>query len=210
MASDSIAVAQLSEAEQKRLGTKYPHIREGESALVIAAPRPLLSAIEELARRVGWENERGERFLEALLEEVETRVLRQPRVLQLHRQAEARDHFLRTVPTLTSSEVAELNGSLARNNSALANRWKAEGRIFAVNVGRTDRFPAFQFGETGKPLPVVADVIRLFHGQGDWTLALWFTAPSGWLGDRSPSSCLQNDPAAVVEAARRAVEPLDV
>jgi hypothetical protein len=210
MPSDSITVAQLSEAEQKRLASRYPEIREGESALVISAPRPLLSAIEEFARRLEWENEQGERVLEALLEEVETRVLRQPRVLQLHRQAEARDHFLRTVPTLTSSEVAELNGSTARNNSALANRWKAEGRIFAVNVGRTDRFPAFQFGENGKPLPAVAEIIRLFQGETDWTLALWFTAPSGWLGDRSPSSCLQDDPAGVVEAARRAVESLDV
>lgn len=210
MTSDSISVARLSEQEQRRLGSKYPELRGGESAMVISAPDSVLTAVEELAAAIAWRNEQGERVLDSLIDDAGTRVLDQPRVLQLHRQAEARADFLRRYETLTSAQIAGLSRSVAQNTSALANRWKAEGRIFAVPVGRTDRFPAFQFGDNGRPLPAVAAVIRGFAGQGGWTLALWFAAPSGWLGGSTPASALHTEPAAVVEAARRTVEPLDI
>lgn len=208
--SETIAVAQLTEREQRQLLARHPELRDGESAVVISAPRALLPAIEQLAERLAWESARQERVLEALLEDVGTRVLSEGRVIQLQRQARAREDFLATADTMTSADIAAINGSAARNVSALANRWKAEGRIFGVSVGRVDRFPAFQFDDAGKPLPVVADVIRAFSGQSEWALALWFTAPSGWLGGRTPASVLRTEPASVLEAARHAVEPLDV
>lgn len=208
--SESIAIAFLSNTEHRRLEAAHPQLGEGESALVISAPRSLLPAIEQLAERLAWESAREERVLDALIEDVGTRVLGEPRVVQLQRQAQARENFLHKFPTLTSAEIAAVNGSTARNASALANRWKAEGRIFAVTAGRTDLYPAFQFGDDGKPLPGVAEVIRTFQGQNEWALALWFAAPSGWLGGRTPASLLRGDPTAVAVAARRAVEPLEV
>jgi hypothetical protein len=208
--SIDISVARLTEQEQRRLGSKYPELLGGESALVISAADSVLAAVEELAAAIAWRSEQGERVLESMVDDAGTRVLDQPRVLQLHRQAEARAAFLKRYETLTSAEIAGLSRSAARNTSALANRWKAEGRIFAVPVGRTDRFPAFQFGDDGKPLPAITEVIRAFAGQGGWTLALWFAAPSGWLGGATPASVVTTDPAAVVEAAAHAVEPLDI
>lgn len=208
--SEAIAVAMLTEREQRQLVARHPELREGESAVVISAPRALLPAIEQLAERLAWESTRQERLLDALLQDVDSRVLGEARVVQLQRQARAREEFLAAVDTLTSAEIAEINGSRARNVSALANRWKAGGRIFSVGAGRVDRFPAFQFGDDGRPLPVVADVIRAFAGHGEWAIALWFTAPSGWLGGRTPASVLRTDPASVLDAARNAVEPLDV
>lgn len=205
-----IGVAELSRAEQRKLSKAHPEIGKGESALVISAPRSMLSAIEQVAEQIAWERDQAERLLDALVDDDLARVLNQPRVLQLHRQAELRAEFLRRFEPLTSAEVAGLSGSNARNTSALANRWKSEGKIFAVSTGRADRFPAFQFGDDGKPLAVIADVIRAFDGESGWTLALWFVAPSGWLNGLAPVDVLRNDPAAVAEAARRSAEPLIV
>jgi len=210
MPQSAIAVSRLSEQEQQRLGATHPGLRGGEPAVVISAPQPVLSALEELAEAISWQASQGERVLQSLVDDEGTRVLDQARVLQLHHQAEARADFLRRFETLTSSEIAALSRSTARNTSALANRWKAEGRIFAVTVGRTDRFPAFQFGDDGKPLPAVGEVIGTFAGESDWVLALWFAAPSGWLGGATPASVLAENPAAVVAAARHALEPLAV
>jgi hypothetical protein len=206
----SIAVAELSPSEQRQLSKAHPEISRGESALVISAPRSVLSAIEQVAERISWERAQSERILEALVDDDAAHVLNQPRVLQLHRQAELRADFLRRFETLTSAGVAALGGSSARNSSALANRWKKEGKIFAVGVGRADRFPAFQFGDDGKPLPVVAEVIEAFDGESGWTVALWLAAPSGWLNGLAPVDVLRTDPAGVAEAARRSAEPLIV
>lgn len=206
----SIAVAELSQAEQRKLSKSHPEIGDGESALVISAPRSVLSAIEQVAEQVAWERAQSQRVIEALMDDDTLRVLNQPRVLQLHRQAELRADFLRRFETLTSAQIAALGGSSARNASALANRWKKEGKIFAVSVGRADRFPAFQFGDDGKPLAVVAEVIDAFEGESEWTVALWLAAPSGWLNGLAPLDVLRTDPAGVAEAARRSAEPLIV
>jgi hypothetical protein len=206
---ETVGVVELSGKEHERLAATHPEIRQGESALVISAPRPLLSAIRDLARRVAWEEEQSERVLETLTADPEGRVLDETRVVQLQRQAEARERFLREFPTLGSQEIAELSGSTASNTAAQASRWKTAGKIFAVTVGRTDRYPAFQFGDDGKPLPIIADVIRTLGDRSSWALALWLVSHSGWLDGERPVDLLTSRPDAVLEAARRAVEPLD-
>lgn len=70
------------------------------------------------------------------MEEVGTGVLEESHVVQLQRLAAARNRFLAEFPTLTSQEIAALNGSRASNSAPLANRWKAAGKIFALNVAR--------------------------------------------------------------------------
>jgi hypothetical protein len=137
-------------------------------------------------------------------------VISADRLQQLRTQAAARHAWLQSVELLTSAMVGDLGGSSARNPSALASRWKAEGRIFAVPSGRTDLFPAFQFDTFGQPRPVVAAVLGHLGRESDWARALWWTAPSGWLGGRRPIDVLDQDPEAVVEAARRAAEPLEI
>lgn len=125
-------------------------------------------------------------------------------VLQARRNATAREDLLRDFGALSSAEVAELAGSKASNKAALANRWKQEGRIFSVPFRSSVLFPAFQFDPEGQPRPVIAEVIASLKPTGsDWELALWFTAPTGWLAGRRPVDLLDDDPAAVAEAARR-------
>ncbi len=123
---------------------------------------------------------------------------------QARRNAEAREALLLEHGALTSSEMAELAGSEAKNRAALANRWKQEGRIFSVTRHGATLFPGFQFDEEGRPKPVVTEVVRRLGGSSsDWELALWFTKATGWLGGRRPVDLLDSAPEAVVEAADR-------
>jgi hypothetical protein len=126
-------------------------------------------------------------------------------VLQARRNSEARRRFLEEFGALTSGEIADLAESTAANRSALANRWRKEGRVFAVTLHDTLYYPAFQFGEHGRPLPVIARVLNALEAQelGEWEVALWFAKRTGWLGDRRPVDLLRDEPDAIVEAAMR-------
>lgn len=134
-----------------------------------------------------------------------------PETSQLRRNAEARRAFLAEFGTLTSAEVASLASSRARNRAALANRWRAEGRIFAVQAGGQVLFPAFQFSDDdARPRPVIAATLALFKDRlSDWQTALWFTGRNGWIGARRPVDLLASDPEAVVEAAHQEATAFD-
>jgi len=131
-------------------------------------------------------------------------------VLQVRRNVEARKRLLDEFGAFTSAEIAELAGSTAENRSATANRWRQERRIFGVRHHDAVYYPGFQFGEDGRPLAAVRDVLKVLSPQGptDWEIALWFTATASSLGDRRPVDLLREDPDAVVEAARREVAPV--
>jgi hypothetical protein len=133
----------------------------------------------------------------------------QAAVLQARRNAEARRELLESYGAVTSGGVAELAGSKAKNRAALANRWRSEGRVFAVPVDDELVYPLFQFSGEGRPLPVVAETLAALDRSGDltdWQRALWFTSANGWLAGRRPVELLERDPDAVVEAARREAE----
>jgi hypothetical protein len=140
-----------------------------------------------------------------------TRVPTAPVVLQARRNAQARSALLEEFGALTSAQVAELAGSGAKNASALASRWRREGRLVAVEHHGTLYFPAFQFDDDGKPKPAVAEVLEQL-GTADlsaWQQALWFTTANGWLDGRRPVDVLDESSGAVVAAASEAVrEPV--
>ncbi|HXM69883.1 MAG TPA: hypothetical protein VN970_02025, partial [Thermoanaerobaculia bacterium] len=131
-------------------------------------------------------------------------------IMQLRRNAEARKAFLAEFGALSSKQVAELVGSRANNRAALANRWKAQGVIFAVEAGGQSLFPAFQFAEDGQARPVVAEVLAAFGPKAaGWQTALWFTGANGWLGGKRPVDLLKSAPEAVAAAARREAGAFD-
>jgi predicted RNA-binding protein YlqC (UPF0109 family) len=133
----------------------------------------------------------------------------QAAVLQARRNAEARRELLESYGAVTSGGVAELARSKAKNRAALANRWRSEGRVFAVPVDDELVYPLFQFSEEGRPLPVVAETLAALDRSGDlsdWQRALWFTSANGWLAGRRPVELLERDPNTVIEAARREAE----
>lgn len=125
-------------------------------------------------------------------------------VAQARRNALARAELARELGLLSSNEVADLARSRARNRAALANRWKQEGRIFAVPHGGQHLWPGFQLDDEGQPKPVIAEVLEVLEPDlTPWQLALWFTGRSGWLDGARPVDLLESEPERVVEAARR-------
>lgn len=132
-------------------------------------------------------------------------------VLQARRNAEARSALLDEFGALRSHEVADLAESRASNRAALANRWRAENRLVAVPVRDELLYPGFQFNAEGKPKPVIGPTIGWLRSDPhitDWQVALWFVTPTSWLGGRRPVDILDEQPDAIIDAARREVSDL--
>jgi hypothetical protein len=132
-------------------------------------------------------------------------------VLQARRNAEARTAMLEEFGALTATDVAALAGSTAKNTSALAGRWRRDGRVLAVEHHGASLYPGFQFTDTGQPRPVVEAVLKYLREDdaSAWQQALWFLSANGWLDGRRPVDLLATDPELVVRAAAEAVrEPV--
>jgi hypothetical protein len=162
-----------------------------------------MSALEAIASAVARALEQRESMSDLIEQLTPKAISSSPAVLQARRNAAARLELFEEFGFLTAGDVSDLAGSTATNRSALATRWRKEGRIFAIPRHGTLYYPLFQFGEDGRPLPAIAEVLAAFKGAGmsDWEVALWFTSGNGWLDDRRPVDVLAPDPEAVVVAA---------
>jgi hypothetical protein len=148
-------------------------------------------------------------LIDSMLPDRPPQVPSQAKVLQARRNAEARLELLREFGYLTAEQIAE-GRSKAANRSALAGRWRKEGRIIGVEWKGRNLFPGFQFDEQGAPLPAVADVLGALprDRMSDWEVALWFTAANGWLSGARPVDLLTADKAAAIAgAAAQLAEP---
>lgn len=126
------------------------------------------------------------------------------RTEQQRRLAEAKASFLRATDLLSEEEV---NRMLAPGSPS-ASQLRAAGQLFSLPHDG-EQYPAFQIAN-GAPVPGLKDLIHVFRGESAWGLALWLTGPSGWLSGARPLDLLKESPAAVVEAARNTMRPLDV
>lgn len=127
---------------------------------------------------------------------------------QARRNAAARANFINDNATLDAEQIHELYGSTARNKAALAARWRAAGKIFAVEYKGRLLYPAFQFVD-GKPRLIVGKVLQsLGKHIGPWQTAIWFTSPNGWLRGKRPLDLLDTDPKAVIDAASDEAQPV--
>jgi hypothetical protein len=128
-------------------------------------------------------------------------------VLQTRRNARLRAKFVAEWPTLTSEDVADRSGSKATTRAAAANRWRKEGRIFAVRYRGELRYPAFQFDDDGRPRLEVQSVLHAFSEAhaSDWEVALWFVGHHPRAG-RRPIDVLDDDPRALELLARQSLE----
>jgi hypothetical protein len=58
-----------------------------------------------------------------------------------------------------------------------------------------DVYPAWQFDAEGRSLPGLGDTIRALSASTDdpWQIAIWFSSPSSYLGDKSPREWLRQE-----------------
>ena len=181
---------------------------QGARAVDGGPAEPLAEESREILAYAGvlerWAREHGtfERMVDAMMPE--TLLPTPPAVLQARRNAEAREELISEFGVLSSTGVASLAGSRAKNKASLANRWKQEGRIFSVPHRGSVYFPSFQFDSEGRPREAVAGVIRAWGSKiSEWGLGLWFTAANGTLGGKRPVDLLESEPDRVVGAAER-------
>lgn len=204
-------IATLTGATASKVAEECLHVSpgSGESFVVAVAVRDAAEAAELTdlitAARSVLDREHGARarVLQALLP-AKSYTNASPAVLeQVQRNAETRAELATEFGLLSSADVAAIAGSTASNPAALANRWRTERKVFTVDDAGAQRFPGFQFGANGRPLPVIAEVLEVMGERlTGWELALWFTASSDWLGgELRPADVLDSDPDLVVRAA---------
>jgi hypothetical protein len=133
-------------------------------------------------------------------------VIPQAEALQAQANAELRARFITEYGAYTGDQVARLAGSRAENAAQYASRLKRHGEIVSVRWAGRVLYPRFQFTDDGRPVPVIAEVLRTFDGQlSEWQVVLWFVSANGHLDDRAPIKVMADDPGAVLQAAREEV-----
>lgn len=172
-----------------------------------AFSREVAAQVARIADLIVQQKEQSERLINAMFNTTSA-TASSAAAQQAVRNAEARQELLDEFGAIDSEQVARLAGSNAKNRSATASRYLANGQVFGIEHGGVRYFPAFQFGADGRPRPVIAQVMEALepYGLDGWELALWFTTASGWLDDRRPVDVLDEAPAEVVSAAAHTVD----
>lgn len=118
--------------------------------------------------------------------------------------AKAQKAVLESGDWVSAVDIASLAGFTAQNPSSQPNKWKREGRIFAIRHNGSDYFPIYALDKDTRyrPLPAMAEVLKAFNGRKDgWGLAYWFASVNSYLGGKRPQDLLKVDPTRVVAAA---------
>lgn len=119
------------------------------------------------------------------------------------RNAEKRKEFLDEFAVIDSAKVHEISGNTGSNPSQTAAVWRKANRILGLPVGQRTVYPAFQFGEGGRPYPLMKRVLdALPDDMTPWQTAFWLVSPSSALDGGLPIDAIQRDDARVVDAAR--------
>ncbi len=199
-----VEVVGLDDRARRVLARRHPEVGGASAAFVVVADAEISTelrhAVERLAAAVGERHRlRIEELVDALLPRID---VPPPAALeQARRQAVVRLRLLRDVGAYSADEVAELAGSRAANRSALASRWRREGRIFAVPYDNREVYLGLQFDAAGRPLPGVAAVLAILAGWPPWDIALWFVSDNPWLERRRPADLVAEQSHRVARAA---------
>ena len=156
---------------------------------------PLVAARVKDKRRTDFQS-----LLDVLLRGVRLRTLD---VAQAQKQAKALEAVLENSEWLTAEEIGERGRFSPSNLAAPANRWKQEGKIFAIPYQGQDRFPRYGLDETFRPLPGLEPILAQLGPISPWRVAVWFESTNGWLENRRPREIVGTDPVSVLRAAGR-------
>jgi hypothetical protein len=170
------------------------------AAVVLDADGTIGQLVTTLLRAWRDDEERSQQVITALLP---SNVPSTEATEQLRLNAEARSAFLEEFPALAAAELARLAGITWANPAAWPSRLAKEGKVFSVEYGRRQLFPAFQFESDWQPREPVAKVLVQPENGGlrGWSIALWFTAANGWLEGARPVDRLDAQPEQVIAAA---------
>lgn len=118
--------------------------------------------------------------------------------------AQARTVALESTDWLTAAQLSKIAGFSGQNASTQPNKWKREGRIFALKRGGSDYYPAYGLDPEAeyRPIKGLAPILAVFGDALDgWDIAIWFASANSFLGGVAPMNLLATDPARVLAAA---------
>jgi hypothetical protein len=121
-----------------------------------------------------------------------------------------REEFLERVPVLKASEVVAKMSSAVHTAQVDILQLRRERRILSIQQGGQELYPAFQFRDDGRLLPIIHELLEIFaryKARSDWDNALWFSAENDWLDGDAPIDLLTTEPRLVKDAAEQAVLP---
>jgi hypothetical protein len=139
-------------------------------------------------------------LLDALVRGVKLRTLD---ISRAQKQAKALEAVLENSEWLTAEEIGERGKFSPSNLAAPANRWKQEGKIFAIPYQGQDRFPRYGLDEAFRPIPGLEPVLKLLGSISPWRIAVWFESSNARLDTRRPRELLGSEPEKVLRAAER-------
>lgn len=118
--------------------------------------------------------------------------------------AEARRAVLQGAEWLNAARLSKIAGFSGQNASAQPNKWKRDGKIFALRHDGNDLYPGYALDADAQYRPVkgLAPVLKVFGTELDaWDIAIWFASANGFLGGAAPKDLLNRAPERVLAAA---------
>ena len=103
---------------------------------------------------------------------------------------------------VTADQIGRLRDPAAKNPHGTANRWRVEGKVFALTKGGVLYYPRYAFDEVLDPQPIVGEVMAVLAGFSPYRLAAWFESTNSYLAGARPRERLAHDAQAVLAAAR--------
>jgi hypothetical protein len=192
--------ARLEEAgDDQVVAFRLEHASQGAASAFAEAVRLIAPMI---VRKLGdMETATLEKLVDALVPAVSPpdHLLAEARM-----NAEARTAVLASAEWINAARLSEIAGFTGQNASAQPNKWKREGRIFALRHGGTDLYPAYALDARARyrPVPGLAPVLKVFGDALDaWDIAIWFASANGFLGGAVPKDLLASAPERVLAAA---------
>ena len=93
-----------------------------------------------------------------------------------------------------------LTAAQRRAAAARVNRWKHEGKLFALVREGRDWYPKYQFDALFRPLPVMPEILADFGDVAAVQVASWMESPNTYLAGRRPREAIEHAPQDVVTA----------
>ncbi|WP_313806663.1 hypothetical protein [Sphingobium sp.] len=147
------------------------------------------------------ENATLEKLVDALVPQVP---LPEHLLTEARMNAEARKVVLESAEWLSAAQLSEIAGFSGQNASAQPNKWKREGKIFALRRNGSDYYPGYGLDADAsyRPVKQLAPILKLFgDALEDWDIAIWFASANSFLGGVAPKDLLASAPDRVLAAA---------
>ena len=210
-AVESFGIATLrGTPEQVRAGLGRSQADRVVALTLDGATTPTAEAFEQMVAEIAplmrsILKHREERKLGSIVELLLPDVVTPPHLLvEAGMVAEARRTVLESGDLLTAANVAKVAGLSASNPSTQPNKWKREGRIFALRHKGVDYFPGYALNPSHgyRPVEGLRQVLAVLRDRkDDWGVAYWFASVNGFLGGKRPQDLLVGQPERVLAAA---------